>query len=127
MKQFLLGLFVCFIILSGVGYYLTTTYPQYDLVTLLFSNALLAIVFFLSFQINYKGLQKTHGESSVRAKMASTMLKFFVIIGAILIYILSKDKGTIHKPTIYFFGVSYVVYMVLETVLLSKIARNTKA
>ncbi len=126
MKNFIILLLVCFIVLLGVAYFLNQSNTAFGFIALTLANALLATVFFISFNMNYRGLTKNNGNNAYRAKISSTMLKFFVIIGAVLLYVVSQDKGTIHKPTIYYFGGAYITYMVIETVLLSKIARTGK-
>lgn len=126
MKQFVITLIIALLLLTGVAFYLNSIDPAYDVTTLILANALLAVVTFISFNMIYQGIKRQHGESMYRAKISSTMLKFFVIIGAVLIYVVTREKGTLHRPTIFSFGGAYIVYMTLETVFLSRIARITK-
>lgn len=126
MKNFLLILILCFAILSGVAYYLHQSNPAFDIITLLLANGILAVLTFLSFNLIYKAILKG-GEGTYRAKISSTMMKFFVIIGAVLLYIVSYGKEHAHKPTIYFFLTAYIVYMIVETAILSNIARTHKS
>lgn len=126
MKKFIITLVICFIILSGVAVYLNQSNPAFDLITLLIANGLLAVITFISYNMIYKAILRG-GEGTYRAKVSSTMLKFFVIIGTVLLYVVSFGKENIHKPTIYFFLAAYIVYMIVETGLLSQDARNNAA
>lgn len=126
MKQFLIALIIAFLVLTGTAFYLNSLDPGYDIMTLILANALLAVVTFISFNMIYNGIKRQQGESMYRAKIGSTMLKFFVIIGAVLLYVVTREKGSLHRPTILSFGGAYIVYMALETIILSKIARVAK-
>lgn len=125
MKKFLLILIACFAVLCGVAVYLNKTNPAFDLGTLMIANGLLAALTFLSFNIIHKAIVKG-GEGTYRAKVSSTMMKFFVIIGTVLLYIVSYGKEHAHKPTLYFFFAAYIVYMIVETAILSTLARTHK-
>ncbi|OJU75093.1 MAG: hypothetical protein BGO09_07670 [Bacteroidetes bacterium 47-18] len=126
MKQFLVTLIITFLLLTGTAFYLNSIDPAYDVMTLILANALLAVVTFISFNMIYNGIKRKQGESMYRAKIGSTMLKFFVIIGAVLLYVVTREKGMLHRSTIMSFAGAYIIYMVLETIILSKIARTAK-
>ncbi len=63
------------------------------------------------------------GDALYRSKITSTMMKFAVIIGCVVVYYVSLDHK-IHKPTVFFFLGLYIAYNFAETYILSKMARE---
>ena len=65
---------------------------------------------------------KSRPEAFVRGVYSGTFLKLLVCMAAILIYVMA-NRPNIHKPTLFvLFGI-YIVYTVIETTTLSKMAR----
>lgn len=127
MKSYPLVLSLCFVVFSSLAYYFNQTNPEFSLPIMIGANIILAAVSFISFRLQMNGIKSNNGEALYRAKIASTMLKFFTIIGAVLIYVFTRTEvAPIHQPTFYYFGAMYIVYMVIETVILSKLAKVTK-
>jgi len=121
--KFVLSIVIVFLALSGIIYYMSIQSPQYDLASLLIGNAMLAMVSLLSFNIIKRGINSNDANAFVRGKMTGTMIKFFVCIAILLIYIFVNDRK-VDKPSIFFFLGMYVVYSAIEAVPLSKMARK---
>ena len=121
--KFVLSTVIVFLILSGLIYFLFTQNPQYDLPSLLIANALLAGVSLLSFNIIKRGIDSGNSRAFVNGKMTGTLIKFFVCISALLIYVFSHNRQ-IHKPSLFLFLGMYLVYNAIEAVPLSKMARK---
>jgi Ca2+/Na+ antiporter len=113
---------VC-LILSGVIYYLYTQNPAYDMPSLIIGNITLAMVSLLSFNIIKRGIRSGNANAFVRAKMTGTLLKFFICIAILLIYIFVNDRK-VDKATIFIFLGMYAIYAAIEAVPLSKLARK---
>jgi len=127
MKLFPIALSVLFVLFGATAYFLNQSDPVFSMPIMLGANILLAAVSFISFRLQLNGINSNNGEALYRAKIASTMLKFFAIIGAVLIYVFTRTEvAPIHQPTFYFFGAMYIVYMIAETVVLSKLAKGNK-
>ncbi|KAA5533146.1 hypothetical protein F0919_11390 [Taibaiella lutea] len=121
--KFVLSIVIVCLILSGLIYYLFTQNPAYDFPTLIIANLLLAVVSLLSFNIIKRGIESGNANAFVRGKMTGTLIKFFVCISALLIYVFLNNRQ-VHKPSLFLFLGMYVVYNAIEAVPLSKMARK---
>lgn len=123
--KFVITVITVCLILSGIIYYLHTQNPKYDMPSLLIGNVALALVSLLSFNIIKRGIKSGNPNAFVRAKMTGTLLKFFICIAILLIYIFVNDRK-IDKPSLFLFLGMYVVYSAIEAVPLSKMARKNE-
>jgi len=121
--KFTLTVVIVCILLSGLIYYLHTSNPAYDFSSLLIGNVALALISLLSFNIIRRGIQSGNPNAFVRAKMTGTMLKFFICIAILLIYIFVNDRK-VHKPSLFLFLGMYAVYSAIEAVPLSRMAKK---
>lgn len=113
---------VC-LILSGLIYYVYTQNASYDMPSLIIGNISLALVSLLSFNIIKRGIRSGDANAFVRSKMTGTLLKFFICIAILMIYIFAHDRK-VDKPTLFIFLGMYVVYSAIEAIPLSKMARK---
>lgn len=90
---------------------------------LVVANALLFLLTFFGFYIQTKGIGSTNINAFIRGIYLSLLLKMFVIVGAILIYILVMG-GQANKPSLFASMGIYLVYTFLEVIQLMKIARK---
>ena len=90
---------------------------------LVVANAILFILTFLGFYIQTKGVRSTNINAFIRGIYSSLLLKMFVIVAAIVVYILVMG-GEANKPSILASMGIYLVYTSLEVVQLMKIARK---
>ncbi len=90
---------------------------------LLVANALLFILTFLGFYLQTKGVRSSNVNAFIRGIYSSLLLKMFVIVAAILIYILLMG-GETNTPSILASMGIYLVYTFLEVIQLMKIARK---
>ncbi|RYY13127.1 MAG: hypothetical protein EOO04_32450 [Chitinophagaceae bacterium] len=100
---------------------------MFDIISLLIGNLTLTMVTLLSFNIIKRGIQSGNANHLMRAKMTGTMLRFFVCIAILLIYIVLKKRDLSNpqmKPTIFVFLGMYAIYAAIEAVTLSKLARK---
>lgn len=121
--KFVLTIIMVCLILSGLIYYLYTQSPAYDMPSLIIGNISLALVSLLSFNIIKRGIRSGDANAFVRSKMTGTLLKFFICIAILMIYIFVNDRK-VDKPTLFIFLGMYVVYSAIEAVPLSKMARK---
>ncbi len=90
---------------------------------LVVANALLFLLTFFGFYLQTKGIRSTNINAFIRGIYSSLLLKMFVIVGAILIYILVMG-GQANKPSLFASMGIYLVYTFLEVIQLMKIARK---
>jgi hypothetical protein len=121
--KFVLSIVIIFLIFSGLIYFLFTKNVAYDMPSLLIANLILACVSLLSFNIIKRGIDSNNANAFVRAKMTGTMIKFFVCIAILLIYVFLNNRQ-VHKPSLFLFLGMYAVYSAIESVPLSKMARK---
>lgn len=114
---FLLTNFIVFIFGGSLEEY------GFNIGFLLVANALLFILTFLSFYLQTKGVRSSNVNAFIRGIYSSLLLKMFVIVAAILIYILLMG-GETNTPSILASMGIYLVYTFLEVIQLMKIARK---
>ena len=90
---------------------------------LIVANIVLFLLTFFGFYIQTRGVRSTNINAFIRGVYSSLLLKMFVIVGAILIYIVAMD-GEVNKPSILTSLGIYLVYTFMEVVQLMKIARK---
>jgi len=90
---------------------------------LIVANIVLFLLTFFGFYIQTRGVRSTNINAFIRGVYSSLLLKMFVIVGAILIYIVAMG-GEVNKPSILTSLGIYLVYTFTEVVQLMKIARK---
>lgn len=115
------------LILAGAGiYFYSRTNEMIDFIPLLIGNIALYLISMLSYSLISKSLKSENPNALMQAKMTGTMLKFFSVITLVLAYVFIFDRELKHKPNVYTFVGLYVVYMLIESVFLSNLARKKK-
>lgn len=122
-RSFYLSILTAAIVLTGLAYFLHVQNPAFHFWPLFIGNVLLAAISVLSFTIIRKGLKSENPNALIRAKYTGTLIKFFVGIGALLIYFFIHGRN-VYKPAIYLFLGMYIVYSALEALPLSKLAKH---
>lgn len=121
--KFVLSIVIVCFILSGLIYFLYSKNAAYDFPSLIIGNVVLAMVSLLSFKIISNGIKSGNATAFVNSKMTGTLIKFFVCISILLIYIFMNNRQ-VHKPSLFLFLGMYAVYSAIEAVPLSKMARQ---
>jgi hypothetical protein len=115
---------VLFLILSVVFYLLCQSKPNYNFNLLMGGNIIMALITLLSYFIVKKNVGN-RPQAFVRGVFSGTLLKMFICISAILAYVMI-NKPNVHKPSLFvLFGI-YAAYTFMETIILSRIAREHK-
>lgn len=128
MRAFFISIIVAFLSICGICYFLDRQYfatnsgPVYSFKILLVANTLLALLSIGNYLIVYNASKNKNPNALVRAKTSGMMLKFFVSIAALLAYIFINNR-IVHKPSIYVFFGMYIIYMIIETIYLTRIAK----
>lgn len=122
-RPFVISVLVAALLLAGLVFFLHSQNPAYDMTSLMIGNAILAGVSLTSFYIISQGMKTGNANAFVRAKLTGTMLKFFVCIAVLLVYIFVKEK-IVHKPSLFLFLGMYIVYSAIEAVPLSRMAKK---
>ncbi|RNI40294.1 hypothetical protein EFY79_03060 [Hanamia caeni] len=95
----------------------------FNVAFLIVANIVLFLLTFFGFYIQTRGVRSTNINAFIRGVYSSLLLKMFVIVGAILIYIVAMG-GEVNKPSILTSLGIYLVYTFTEVVQLMKIARK---
>ena len=99
------------------------TAAGFNIAFLLVANLVLFILSFFGFFIQSKGVRSTNINAFIRGVYSSLLLKMFVIVAAILIYILIMG-GEVNKPSLYTAMGIYLIYTSIEVIQLMKLARK---
>lgn len=95
----------------------------FDISFLSVANIILFLLSFFGFFVQMKGATSSNVHAFVRGLYSSLLLKMFVILGAILIYIFVM-KGEVNKPALFTSMAFYLIYTSIEVIQLMKIARK---
>jgi hypothetical protein len=90
---------------------------------LLSANIILFVLSFSAFFIQTRGVSSTNINAFIRGVYSSLLLKLFVIVIAIVIYILVMH-GEVNKPSLFTAMAIYIIYTSVEVIQLMKLARN---
>jgi hypothetical protein len=121
-KVFIPAIVLLFFVLFAVFFLLQKSKPEYDFTVLMGGNVVMALLSILSFMLVSKQVGNS-AQAFVRGVYSASFLKLMVCMISIFIYVMLNRKH-IHKPTIFaLFGI-YAAYTFVETVLLSKMARD---
>jgi hypothetical protein len=121
-KQFPLMIAIIFVLLTVVFFAMRTFAPVYHFVALETANGIMALLSLSSYLIVRKQVD-SRPEAFVRGVYSASFLKLMVCMIAILVYVL-LNRARIHKPSVFvLFGI-YAVYTIVETWILSKLARE---
>ena len=105
-------LFKTFLIKSG-----------FEISFLLIANALLFLLTLFGFFIQLKTVSSSNVNAFIRGIYSSLLLKMFVIVAAIFIYIYITG-GKVNKPSLFTSMAFYLLYTFIEVVQLMKLARK---
>lgn len=94
-----------------------------DYRVLLAGNVLLFVVTTISFFLYIKGLRNQNPHAFVRVMYSSLLVKFFVILGAVLIYAMVA-RTAVNRNGIFGCFVLYVLYTYLEVKTLLRMNRG---
>jgi len=123
-KTFLISIIGLFIVLSIGLYFLCTSMPEFKYPALEIANSIMLVLGLLAYTMINKPKGATTG-AFVRGVTGVSFLRLMVSMVAILGYVM-VNKEHIHKPTVFTLMGIYAMYTTIETVLLSKLAREQK-
>jgi hypothetical protein len=92
---------------------------------LIIGNALLFTLTFVSFLLAHRGMNHSNPNVFIRAVYLSVMLKLFICIIAVFVYI-SIYKKELNKPALFACMGLYLVYTFMEVGILMKMLKQKK-
>jgi hypothetical protein len=116
---------VVFILINVLAFIFRNTLnvAGFNVAFLLSANVVLFLLTCFGFFIQTKGVRSTNIHAFIRGVYSSLLLKMFVIVGAIVIYILIMG-GQVNKPALFTSMGIYLIYTSIEVIQLMKIARK---
>ena len=124
-RNVLMPLLLVFIICNGFFLSAKTLIAKWgiDSDVLIIANSLFLVLSLVTFFIQQKALQNSNPNVFIRSVMAGMMIKMFVCIIAIFIYWLAmKDKFS--KGTVFVSMIVYLIYLVAEVSIVTKLNRQ---
>jgi hypothetical protein len=95
----------------------------FEISFILIANAILFLLTLFGFFIQSKTVSSSNVNAFIRGIYSSLLLKMFVIIAAIFIYIYITG-GKVNKPSLFTSMLLYLIYTFIEVVQLMKLARK---
>jgi hypothetical protein len=95
----------------------------FEISFLLIGNAVIFLLTLFGFFIQSKTVSSSNVNAFIRGIYSSLLLKMFVIVAAIFIYIYITG-GKVNKPSLFTSMLFYLLYTFIEVVQLMKLARK---
>ena len=90
---------------------------------LVYGNIILFAISLVSFLMGARGMQSKNNHVFFRMVYGSFMVKFFILAGAALVYIMVMKKE-VNKPALFLCMGLYIVYTVIEVSALMKLSKQ---
>ena len=120
-RTFIIAVGIVFAALSAIFFYMITAAPVFRFNVMMGANILMLTLSTASYFMVTQQI-KNRPQAFIRGVYSGTFLKLFVCMASVMLYVMINKKD-IHKPTLFvLFGI-YAVYSVVETTILSKMAR----
>lgn len=125
MDKFYLLLIVIFCGVNGLGIAYSHLLENWGIVNLagMIGNVILAVVTALSYYLSHKGMTVRSGHAFVRGVFVSVFLKLLICAASVLVYVV-LFKEFVTKGTLILFFLLYILYTVLETASLMRVAKT---
>ena len=121
-RKFIILTLVIFVLLSALFTAMHFFASQYQTIALETGNAIMAVLSISTYLMVQKQMSGNPA-AFVRGVSGASFLKLMVCMVSILVYVL-LNRAHIHKPSVFIMFGIYAVYTVVETILLSKLARE---
>ena len=92
---------------------------------LIIANLLLFVLSVTGFYLQRKGIQSNNTNAFIRGVYSSMLLKLFVCMIAVLVYVFIKTSG-VNKPALFASIGIYILYTAFEVAALMRFAREKK-
>lgn len=123
-KQLLPAVIGLFCVLTAIFYFLGKSKPELNFPVLMGGNVIMLLLsIFGALLVNNQ--VKNSPQAFVRGVYSASLLKLMVCMISIFIYVMLNRKN-LQKPTVFMLFGIYAAYTFVETVLLSKMARDNK-
>ena len=96
---------------------------DYDIQFIWVANLIVFLLTLLGFFLQLKGAGSTNFNHFLRGIYSSLLMKMFIIIGALVIYI-AVAGGKVNTPAVLISMGLYLIYTAIEVIQLMKIVRN---
>lgn len=96
---------------------------EYDVQFIWVANLIIFLLTLLGYFLQLKGAGSANFNHFLRGIYSSLLMKMFIIIGGLVIYI-AVAKGEINTPAILISMGLYLIYTAIEVIQLMKIVRN---
>lgn len=112
----------CFIILLGL-FAAKSTLEGYDIPALIGADLVLAALSLLSALIMQRKMKEGRPQAFVNGVYSATLMRLMICMVGVFVYAYLTRKH-LHKPTVFVMMGFYLVYSVVETLLLSRKAKQ---
>ena len=123
-KSFIISIAVVFIAITIVFIFLTKAMPRFDLLALEGGNVLMLLLAMFSYIMVGRQLNG-RPQAFVSGVYSATFLKIMVCMFTILLYVVLNRKN-LYVPIVFVFFGTYLVYSVVETIFLQRMAKVSK-
>lgn len=123
-KIFIPAVLALFAVSSAALYWLWYSNNAFQLPALMVGNIIMAILCIVSYFIVVKQIA-SRPQAFVRGVSGASLLKLLVCMAGVLTYVLVY-RPNVHKPSIFVLLGIYAAYSTIETIILSKWAREVK-
>lgn len=118
-------LFILFILVNIliVGFKKSLANADYDVEFIWVANLVIFLLSIMGYYLQLRGVGSANFNHFLRGIYSSLLMKMFIIIGALVIYI-AVGGGKVNTPAVLISMGLYLIYTAIEVIQLMKIVRN---
>lgn len=122
-KMYLAFVALLCLLVTIVLFSMHTALEDYDINAILSANLILAVLSIISYFMIQQKMKQGRAQAFVNGVYAASLMRLMICLGSVFAYAYST-RTHLHKPTVFAMMGLYVVYTLLETLVMSKIVKK---
>jgi hypothetical protein len=122
-KMYLVLVAILWLTLTVLLFSMKSLLVGYDINALLGANIILAALSIISYFMIQQKMKQERAQAFVNGVYAASLMRLMICLGSIFSYAFST-RAHLHKPSVFAMMGFYVIYTLLETLVMSKIVKK---
>lgn len=122
-KMYLVLVAILCLTVTAVLFSMKTALVAYDINALLGANIILAVLSIISYIMIQRKMKQERAQAFVNGVYSASLLRLMICLGSVFVYAYST-RAHLHKPSVFAMMGLYVLYTLVETLVMSKIVKK---
>jgi hypothetical protein len=122
-KMYLVLVAILCLTVTTVLFSMKTALVAYDINALLGANIILAVLSIISYIMIQRKMKQERAQAFVNGVYSASLLRLMICLGSVFAYAYST-RAHLHKPSVFAMMGLYVLYTLVETLVMSKIVKK---